>query len=501
MISCLGENTPLAAVFPVAGVLLGWRRLGWGEGVGAMARSAAGVGVGGQAIVIGASMAGLAVAKALADVYERVTVFDRDVVPDGVHGRSGVPQGRHAHVLLPAGGDALEDLFPGLLAETVTDGATLADTGERARFCLNGHRLARGRLGRDTISATRPFLEAHVRRRLRADSAVRLVERCDVRGLVASTDGRRVVGVRAQPRDGGLAEESVAADLVVDCSGARSQLPQWLAELDYPVATVDRQRVDLRYATQKYALAPGVLDDDVAVLVGPTVDGPRSGALLRIEDDQWLVTLAGMGGERPPRHPDRFAAFAAQFPIPDLYDALQQGHPLDDVAEFRYPASVRHRYERLRAFPDGLLAAGDAVCSFNPIYGQGMTVAAMEAVALRRLLATGVVPAARTWFSAIAKIAAVPWDLATVADLAVRCIEGPRTPRTRWLNAYVRRFHAAAVGDPALAMRFQRVFGLLERPECLLYPATMARVLRGNLQRAPASGPAGPGRRLETPTS
>ena len=439
---------------------------------------------GGHGVVIGASMAGLAVAKALVGAYERVTVLDRDGVPDAVAHRSGVPQGRHVHALLPSGGDALEELFPGVLDELVAAGATRADPGERGRWCLSGHRLARGPVGRDAVMATRPFVEGHVRRRLREEPAVRIVERCEVRGLETTSDRGRVVGVRVRPRDGEGFEEVVEADLVVDCSGRRSRLPQWLEGLGYAVPETDRLRVDLRYSSRRYRLPPEALGDDVMVFVGPTSDEPRGAVMIRVEDGQWLVTLAAMGGERVPVDDDRYESFAARLPISDAYAALRRGEPVDEPAEFRYPASVRNRYERLRAFPEGLLAAGDAVCSFNPIYGQGMTVAALEAVALRRLLTAGTAPAPQVWFAAVAGIADVPWDLAVTADLGMRCIEGRRTARTRLLNAYIGRFHAAAAHDPTLGGLFARVAGLLEGPERLLHPATVARVIRGNLRPA-----------------
>lgn len=445
-----------------------------------------------HAVVVGASMAGLAVAKALASAYGHVTVLDRDRVPEGVTHRNGVPQGRHAHALLPAGADALEELFPGVLGDMVAAGATRADPGARGRWCVSGHRLARGPLGRDTILATRPFIEAHVRRRLQLHPAVRIIGRCDVRGLVASTDRRRVVGLRV--RDAGGIEKTISADLVVDCSGRRSRMPQWLEGLGYTGPRVEQLHVDLRYATRRYRLPSGVLDDDVVVFVGPTRDGPRGAVMMRVEGDRWLVTLAAMGGERPPADPHAYEAFAAQLPMPDLADALRQGEPLDDPAVFRYPANTRHRYDRVRALPDGLLVAGDAVCSFNPIYGQGMTVAAMEAVALRRLLGGGTAPDPRTWFSTTADIVKVPWELAVGADLGIRCIEGRRTLRIRLANAYIARFHAAAAHDSALGVLFAQVAGLVERPQRLLSPTTVARVVRGNLRHAPAPAAPAPAR-------
>lgn len=276
------------------------------------------------------------------------------------------------------------------------------------------------------------------------------------------------------------------ADVVVDCSGRRSPLPQWLAELGHARPDVDQLGVDLHYATCRYHV-PAEVDDDLMVMVGPTPTGPRGGAMMRIEDGSRLVTLAGLGGERPPLDREGFEAYAATLASDDIHRALAGGQPLEEPSAFRFPAGVRHRYERFDRLPEGLLVAGDAVCSFNPIYGQGMTVAALEAATLRRHLTGGGVPTATRWFTAIAPVVDAAWDMAAGADLALECIEGHRSLPTRLLNRYVARLHAAATHDPALAERFLRVSGLLDPPSRLLRPGTVARVLGGRRRRAAAT--------------
>ena len=439
----------------------------------------------GHAIVVGASMAGLSIAKALTGSFDRVTVLDRDGIPDDIANRKGVPQGRHLHVLLTAGGDALEELFPGLLDEFVADGAATGDLGVRGRMCVNGHRLARGRLGRDDILASRPFVEGHVRGRVREDPAVIFTQGRRVRALVTTGDRRRVVGVEVVPNTGDGSSETLAADLVVDCSGRRSRMPAWLEGLGYRPPDVDELRVEVRYATRQYRLPADALGGDLFALITPAPDQPRGGGMALIEGDRWMVTLVGMGGEQPPLDPNGYDAFAARLPAGDIRDAIAQGQALDQPVAFRYPANVRRRYERLRDFPEGLLVAGDAVCSFNPIYGQGMTVAALEAVALRGLLDQGMVPSARSWFRSIAPIVDVPWDLAIGSDLAIPSIEGRRSLQIRLVNRYMDRFYIAAAHDPVLAVMFGRVSSLLDSPTRLLHPATVARVIRGNLRRPP----------------
>jgi len=198
-----------------------------------------------------------------------------------------------------------------------------------------------------------------------------------------------------------------------------------------------------------------------------------------------MVGLGGILGDHPPTDPAGFDAFAASLLFTDIADAMVGAQPLDDPVAFRFPASVRHRYERLRQFPGGLLVIGDAVCSFNPVYGQGMPVAANEALALRRLLARGTDPAPSQYFRAIAKTVDTPWDIAVGADLAFPGVPGTRTAKIRLVNAYLPRLHAAAAHDVALGEAFVRVVGLLDRPAALLRPDRVLRVWWAN-RRHPA---------------
>ena len=428
--------------------------------------------------MIGAGIAGLAIAGALVDRFDRVTVIDRDGLPHDIGSRKGVPQDRHVHLLLPAGVDALEELFPGLPGEMVAAGAACGDV-DRIRVALNGHRLARGRTGHTAVFASRPFIEAHVRRRVRDHPAIAIREASTVRGLVATPDRRRITGVRISASG---TEQTLPADLVVDCAGRGSRTPAWIAALGYAPPAVEELRVDVRYATLTFVLPSEALDGDRHVLVGPTPEGPHGGAMTHVGTDRWMVTLFAMGGKQVPMDPDAFQRFARRLPITDIHDAIRNGQAIAAPAGYRFAANTRHRYETLPAFPDGLLVAGDAVCSFNPIYGQGMTVAALEAVTLRRLVRRRTLPAPHGWFDAIAPTVEAAWELATGADLAISCIDGRRTLLTRAVNRYLRRVHAAARNDPVLAAGFMRVAGLLDPPRALLHPATVARVLRRTLR-------------------
>ena len=212
-----------------------------------------------------------------------------------------------------------------------------------------------------------------------------------------------------------------------------------------------------------------------------------------------MLTLAGILGDHPPTDPDGFLAFARSLRFPDIYEAIRDAAPLDDPVGFRFPASVRHRYERLDRFPDGLLVTGDAVVSFNPIYGQGMSVAALEALTLRRHLERGAAPRPRRLFRDLARIVHVPWDIAAGGDLVFPGVQGRRAPATRLVNAYIARLHAAAAHDAELAGAFVRVAGLVAPPQSLLRPGIAVRVLWGNLLLA--AGVSGRSRRLRRRSS
>ena len=435
--------------------------------------------IGERAVVLGASMAGLLAAQVLSDSYGQVTVIDRDELPEASMHRRGVPHGRHLHALAARGQQALEELFCGLTAELVADGVPAGDMLADTRLFLSGHRLRQAPTGLGLLCASRPVLEGRVRARVRALPNVRLVDRCDVVGLATTPDRRRVTGARLLRRADGSAEEALGADLVVDATGRGARTPAWLEALGYPRPEREQVRVGLGYATRTYRLPPDALGGDLAVLQAATPRHPRAGALQVLEGDRWMVTLAGILGDHPPTDPDGFLTFARSLRFPDIYQAVRDGEPLDDPVAFRFPASVRHRYEKLDRFPDGLLVMGDAVASFNPIYGQGMSVAALEALALRRHLEHGTAPRPRRWFRELARVVDVPWDIAAGGDLVFPGVQGRRTAKVRLVSAYLARLHAAAAHDADLAGAFLRVAGLVAPPGSLLRPGVAARVLRG----------------------
>jgi 2-polyprenyl-6-methoxyphenol hydroxylase-like FAD-dependent oxidoreductase len=438
-----------------------------------------------HAVVLGASMAGLLAARVLADHYDRVTIVERDRLPVAVAQRKGVPQGRHVHGLLPSGCQVVEKLFPGLLEELVEAGGTKLDDYTKFHVVPDGvHRIS-PHVDVDPIyQPSRPFLETAVRARVRQLSTVEFREGCEVTGLLTDDARARVTGVRVVDH-GGRAADELAADLVVDATGRGSRTPSWLDALGYAKPRVDEVVIDVRYASRLVRLAPDAVPETLVVL-GPTPDRPSGGGLFAYEGRTWMFTVYGYADRHPELDYDRMVDFAAGFAPPHMVAALRDAEPLDDVSTFRFRANRWQRYDKLRRFPAGLLVFGDAMCSFNPIYGQGMSVAALQAMALDDCVRRGGPGLARRFFRAAARPAAAAWQLAVGADLALPQVPGPRPLPVRLVNAYVKRVLAAAAHDPVVAARFLRVTAFLLKPPMLMTPPMMVRVFRGSRRPAPA---------------
>jgi 2-polyprenyl-6-methoxyphenol hydroxylase-like FAD-dependent oxidoreductase len=448
--------------------------------------------VGDQAVVLGGGMAGLLSARVLSEHYERVLVVDRDELTGVTGTRRGVPHGGHAHGLVARGQKILQRQFPGLTEEICAAGVRPGDFGDDIRWYFNGRRLATGRTGLISVPATRPVLEYHVRRRVQDIPGVLFLERHDILGLESTRDRRRITGVRVRRGDDPAgAERVLTADLVVDTTGRGSRTPAWLGELGYARPEEERVKIGLAYTTRHFRLRSDPFGDEIAIIPVATPDHPRGAFFYRLPGDDLRVelSLTGILGDHPPADPDGFLEFTRSLPTEEIYESVRDAEPLDDPVMFRFPASVRRRYERLSRFPAGLLVLGDAGCSFNPVYGQGMTVAAQESLTLGRHVAEGGTPSALAFFHDIARDIDAPWEFAAGADLGYPGVEGRRTAKVRMANAYVSRLQRAAVHDASLTEAFIRVAGLIDPPQSLLRPGRIMRVLRHG-GRAPAPAPA-----------
>src|SRR4051812_5369255 len=439
--------------------------------------------VGHRAVVLGGSMAGLLAARVLADAFAEVVIVDRDKLLGVTEARRGVPQGRHVHGLLARGQQILEELFPGFTADAIAAGIPTGDLGE-LRWYFNGRRLEPATTGLICVSADRPVLESHVRARVEKLPNVTFREQRDILGLVTTEDNSRVTGVRLQAQTQGSEVETLDADLVIDATGRGSRTPAWLSELGYDRPAEETVKIDLTYTTRHYRLRDeSILDGQLSINPVSTPSHPRGAFFSRIDNGRSIVSLTGVLGDSAPTDPEGFMDFVKSLPVPDVYEVIHDAEPLDDAVSFHYPASQRRRYEQLDRFPERFLVLGDAACSFNPVYGQGMTVAALEALTLRDHLAKGM-PDPLSFEADIAQVIDVPWSISAGGDLSFPGVEGERTPEMMVANAFTTRLQAAMTHDPEVTRTFMRVAGLVDPPDAIMSPDITFRVLGPELMGA-----------------
>lgn len=436
-----------------------------------------------RAVILGASMSGLLAARALSSHFTRVTIVERDILPAGADLRKGVPQAAHAHGLLASGYRVIDGFFPGLMDELAELGAPRGDVVGTFLWFQYGRWKLRHDSGLRGITVSRPCLEQAVRRRVAALPNVEFADgTAGVKPRFDAASGS-VTGLIVQGEH--HAETAIDADLVVDATGRGSRSSTWLEEWGFGQPVTQTVKVDVGYATRVFERRSGDLFDSFGAVVSgtPPAQG-RLAAVLAAEGSRWVITLAGMLGDHPPSDEDGWRQFAASLPVPVVHDLVRSARPLSPIVTYRFPANQRRVYERMARFPEGYLVIGDAICSFNPIYGQGMTVAALQALALRDQLRSETTPRTRSVLRALARVIDAPWELAIGADLSVPEVHGPRPARRRLANGYVRRLQARAAADPELSLAFVRVTGLIDPPEALLRPTIALRVLRPRISAA-----------------
>ncbi len=432
-----------------------------------------------HAIVIGASIAGLLATRVLSDHFERVTLIERDPVNDQPEARKGQPQARHLHALLSRGVAILTARFPDLRDALVQEGALVVDPAQSMRwYCQGGYRM-RCESGLQGLIVSRPCLEWYIRQRVVGRGNVTLLDACRVEGLRANANSEWITGVQIVHNQ--QRSEQLAADLVVDASGRGSASPRWLADLGYSRPHETEVRVRVGYASRFYRRDLSASDSEDWFFCTP--DGPhasRGGGAFPLEHQRWQVTLAGWSGDYPPDDETDFLAFARSLPAPDVYNLITHNEPLSEIVLHRFPSSLRRHYEHMPRFPQGYLVLGDAVCSFNPVYGQGMTSAALQADELDSVLqeyADAQDTLAVRFFERIAKVIDVPWQMAINADFRFPGTEGQKARATDLLNLYTAMVDRATRHDALVCRTLLEVINLTRPPAHLFSPHIMARVL------------------------
>jgi 2-polyprenyl-6-methoxyphenol hydroxylase-like FAD-dependent oxidoreductase len=427
-----------------------------------------------HAIVIGGSMAGLIAARVLTDAYDTVTVIDRDPLPHTAVTRRGVPQSSQPHVLLEAGRATLEDLFPGYCEDLITAGALITDFTSDLHHYEEGGFLAEGPTRLPVYSASRPLFEQVLRQRVAALNTVQLRPNCQ--SIKYRTNGTATTVTGAVVRNKSSGQEELTADLVVDATGRTSRTPEWLANHGYTPPDVDEVTVDVAYSTTTVKRPS---DDRRVFFAPPDAPSTRGGGAFPMEADRWLVTMQGIHGDDPPTTMDGLREFAASLPIPHLQEILDTyPQTSDNIEQYPFPANVRRYYEDLNRFPDGLVVIGDAIACFNPIYGQGMSVAALQGIQLHHTLAAdGDGTLGLRFFDKAADAIDIAWMMAVGADFAFPQTTGPKPRGVDLFNRYISRLIQEAHTDGVLAGVYGDVIMMKRPPTSLLHPSIMRRVL------------------------
>jgi 2-polyprenyl-6-methoxyphenol hydroxylase-like FAD-dependent oxidoreductase len=441
--------------------------------------------IGATAVVIGAGMGGLSAAAVLAGFFKQVIVLERDELSDQVRPRTGIPQGKHAHAILASGLGALTTLLPGLDKSLLAAGAVPVTAGldllvERPGFDPFPQRD----MGWQTVSASRPMLEVTVRQHVARLPQVQLRPHCTVQDLIASPDGQAVLGITLKNADGQV--ETLHTDLVVDASGRAAPTLAFLSAHGHALPEESSIGVDMAYASCVFAMPHDAPSHWKALMHMPDMKaGALAGLLLPIEGRRWLVSIgAAHGGELPADY-DSFMTCVQSLRTPTLYEALRHAERESEIARFAFPASIRRHVERLTTFPRGLLPLGDSICRFNPIYGQGMSVAATQAVALQGLLrdsmAQGNQPhalneLAPAFFQAVQPLLETPWAVANM-DFVYPQTRGERPADLEMTLRFVAALTRVAAREPAVHKVMLQVQHLMRPRSAYQDPAVMPLVL------------------------
>jgi len=441
---------------------------------------------GDHAIVIGASIAGLCAARVLSDFYDHVTVFERDVLPEAPANRAAVPQGRHLHLLMARGADEFNALFPGLLDDMVAAGVPiLKDQPRSLHFGAAGHVLGiptdPDQWGQTftTYIPSRPHLEWQIRRRTAAIEKVE-IQRRSVSAPRYDGAAARVTGVLVDPVDGGQCE-FVASDLVVDAAGRGTRLPVWLTEWGFARPREDAVDVGITYATHAVNIPDGLIEEKV-VIAGASRANPVGLGMLQYEDGGWVVTTFGVAKVEPPQNFDEMCVLADQILPAHIAAALREGEPVGELAAHRYPTSRWRRYDKLDRFPAGIVPLGDAVASFNPTYGQGMTMTSLQAGHLRRVLESGTSDIAADCNRATAKTTFPVWMMNAIGDHVLHQANGAAPRWYRPVGELFDQFLGAAETEPVLAEWFLRRFSLLDTLYMIPPLRIVGRTVRHNMR-------------------
>jgi len=461
--------------------------------------------VGRHAVVLGGSLAGLLAARVLTEHFDRVTLIERDAFKDTPEVRKGIPQANHVHGLLLRGRQVLEEFFPGLQDEMIAAGVPLLDMANDIAWFTRAGWGMRFPSELKVLAFTRPVLDLHVRRRLVQNPQIEIADQMEVLGLLGNPIENRVAGVlvitRASDSDRRVARE-VRADLVVDATGRASRAPRWLKDLGYEPPQETAVDAHIGYASRLYRIPENFNGEWVCAYVqSAPPEKRRGGILFRVEDNRWLLTLIGGGRDYPPSDEQAFVEFAESLRDPIIANAIRAATPVSPIRTHRNTMNRVRHFESAKNLPENFVVLGDAACAFNPVYGQGMTIAALGARTLQECLREqeefecdgSSYDLAQRFQQRLARVNKAPWLMATGEDYRYRETEGG-TPglMTRFMHWYMDRVLQLATREVAVRSVLLQVFNLLIAPSALFRRAILFRVIREVIK------PARPGAATDT---
>jgi 2-polyprenyl-6-methoxyphenol hydroxylase-like FAD-dependent oxidoreductase len=461
--------------------------------------------LGTHAIVIGGSIAGLLTGRVLAEHFDQVTILERDILANDGSPRKGAPQGLHNHVMLKAGELVISKWFPHFYERLNASSEVPVIDSQDIHWYHYGFWRLRLKSNLSKTLMTRSYFEWKLRCRIQEYSNISILQECEVTGYLANETKSQVTGVLVKYKQSPERQDSLLADLVVDASGRGSQTPARLSELGYEKPEEQRVQTNMGYATRFYKPADDTAFHYKFLMIYPKAPyGTKIGFFNVVEDNLWILSLVGYLKDYPPDTDAEYLEFARQLEQPDIYEAIKDATPVSSIRTYRFPGSTRRRYERLKRFPGGLLVLGDAVCSFNPVYGQGMSVAAMSVdildACLRRYAekrqenAAGAIDISKPYFAQVAHLLNLAWMGAITEDFRFPQTVGKRPRGVKLLNWYMGHLFELVAFDPKICARIVIVNNLLAPASTLFTPYILCQVLKNEWKHHFASykEPSGP---------
>ncbi|MEC3250424.1 NAD(P)/FAD-dependent oxidoreductase [Bacillus cereus] len=432
-----------------------------------------------KAIVIGGSMAGKFAAKALSTSFKEVIIIEAGERWDGKSSRKRVPQSNHPHVLLKGGENAIEELFPNITNELIEAGSIINNFTRDLKW----HQFGLWKqpfIGEvHMIQQSRPLLELHIQKRIHQISNITIKYETLVKGLLVDAKLNKVCGVKVKYLETNTQEE-VHADLVVDASGFGSKSIEWLREYEIKVQE-EKVRIDLFYATKMFKLKENEELDCCNMLMSPSFpDNPYGVLIQTIEDNRYFVTFSGYANEKAPQTDDEFYDFAENLSISNVTDFLNKAEGITDIKTYKIPYQVRRRFDLVNNVPEGLLVIGDAQCRFDPVFGQGVSVAAMEAHQLQLLLQDRKQldkTFTQQFYKKAATIIETPWDMTTTEISRHPQLKRELTTKQKFQLWYTKQIYRLSASNSDVYIRLVRVMNLIRSPFHLFHPKVLLSIL------------------------